>query len=294
MAGQFFSDSEIDEILGAVEETMQNAANLAKGGFPPQEGDEEVGDAPALPTDEGQADMGQEAPAEVPSEDMGAGAPGEEAPIGEEVPGEEAGMGDEMGAPEEEAGMPPEAGAEGDEALEGDDGELNDEELHQIYSSMDPSDLERHYMIIRSMLRDAYAKMEKTEDSSEDQQNSNEEEDMAKTEELEKKVSELTKSNDEMQKSLEAAVKAMQIIAKPERKAVTSEVQVLGKTESDVANGTNEGSVDYTSLSKSDITEKLNDKVRDPSLSKSDRDAINGYLLRGEGQDQVIKILGSK
>lgn len=286
MAGQFFSESEIDEILGAVEETMQNAANLAKSAEFAQDDSEEEGDAPAMPAEEGQEDQSApEESAEAPSEEMG----DEAAPA---APAEEQGMEEAPAAPGEEAGMPAEEqGMEGDQALEGDDGELSDEELHQIYANMEPAELERHYMIIRSMLRDAYAKMEKSESKS---NTSNEEEDMAKNEELEKQVSELTKSNEEMKKSLEAAVKAMQIIAKPERKAVTSEVQVLGKTESDVATGAKESDVDYSTLSKAEITEKLNEKVRDPKLSKSDREAINGWFLRGEGQDQIFKILGSK
>ena len=291
MAGQYFSDTEIDEILGAVEETMQNAANLAKGGYR-----EEQEDAPEM-GQEGAPEMAPEMGQQPVAPEMGQ----EDQGMAPEMGQEEQGMApEEQGYAEEEQGMEPEMGQEeqgyaeegGDEALEGENGELSDDELHQIYASMEPQDLERHYMIIRSMLRDAYAKMEKSEKSTES--NKEKVEDMAKNEEYETKISQLEKSNVEMQQSLEAAIKAVELIHKPERKAVTSEVQVLGKTESDVAGQNTEGEVDFSSLSKSDITAKLNEKVRDPKLSKSDREAINGYLLSGSGKEEIIKLLGSK
>lgn len=292
MSGHYFSESEIDEIIGAVEESMQKAASLAKADFSDTE---DKGDAPEMAAPPEMADASAaDAPPPAPAVDVAPPAPGMGAEESHEIGTE----GEEMpgGEPAAEEGMeqaPDQMEAEGDAALAEDDGELSDDELHQIYASMDPSDLERHYMIIRGMLRDAYAKMEKSEDGSSDASTKKDEVDMVKKSEYENKISELEKSNEEMKKSLEAAIKAVELISKPERKAVTSEVQVLGKTESDVSSG-KESDIDYSSLSKSEITAELNKKVRDPNLSKSDRDIINGYLLRGEGQKEVIKLLGSK
>ena len=247
-----FTESEIDDILGAVEESMQSAAALAKN-FPPAEEDEEQGDAP---------EMGAESSHEIGTE-------------GEEQPGGDPAMGGE--------GDP---AMGGDDALanEGEDGEISDEELHQIYASMDPSELERHYMIVRGLLRDAYAKMEKSETN-------NNEGTKVEKKELEDKVANLEKSNKELEASLQGAIKAMQLIAKPTRKAITENVQILGKSEGD--NG-NEGDNFPTDLSKSEIVAKINDRIRDTSLTKNDRDVFNDYLLRNSGKEDVIKILGRK
>ena len=272
----YFTDTEIDEIIGAVEESMQNAANLAKSA---DFKDEEMGDGPEM----GEAEMGgEEALAQTTSEE----APQE--PISEEAPQEA--MSEE--APQEPISeeAPQEAMGEeqlGEESLEEDDGELSDEELHQIYSSMEPSDLERHYMIIRGMLRDSYAKMEKSESSDKG------EESLSKKEDYEAKIKELTKNQKEMESSLAAAFKAMELMAKPERKAVTSEIQVLGKTESDVASSNAKEEVDFSTLSKNEIVSKINEKVKDPKLAKSERDIINQYLLHGEGKEQVFNLLRS-
>ena len=274
----YFTDTEIDEIIGAVEESMQNAANLAKSAD--FSNDEDIGDGPEMGGSEdmgGEEALSQAATEKAPQEAMG----GEEAAqeMTEEAP-EEA-----MGEAPEEA--PQEMGSEdlGEESLEEDDGELSDEELHQIYGSMEPSDLERHYMIIRGMLRDSYAKMEKSEAGNS--------ESLSKKEEYEAKIQELTKNQKEMESSLAAAFKAMELMAKPERKAVTSEVQVLGKTESDVTSSPAKEEIDFSSLSKSEIVSKINEKVKDPKLTKSDRDLINQYLLHGEDKEQVFNLLRS-
>lgn len=44
-------------------------------------------------------------------------------------------------------------------------------------------------------------------------------------------------------------------------------------------------------LSKSEIFEQLKQRVKDPTLSKSDRDAINRYLLEGQKDINLIKHL---
>jgi hypothetical protein len=181
---------------------------------------------------------------------------------------------------------------DGDQALagEGQGGEeLSDQELHQIYAGMDPADLERHYMVIRSVLRTAYQKFEKSESQP------TKEDDMDKQEKakLEKQIAELQKSNKEMEESLTGAIKAVEILAKPTRKAVVSDVQVLGKGEAQ--NQPAAGS-DFSGLSKAEVVQKINGKVRDPKLTKSDRDTLNRYVLSKteEGRSEVLAILGGK
>jgi len=283
-----FTESEIDDILGAVEESMQSAAALAKN-FPPAEEDEEQGDAPEMGA-ESSHEIGTEGE-EQPGGDPAMGGEGDPAMGGEGDPAM-GGEGDPAMGGDEEMGGDPAMGGEGDPAMggddalanEGEDGEISDEELHQIYASMDPSELERHYMIVRGLLRDAYAKMEKSETN-------NNEGTKVEKKELEDKVANLEKSNKELEASLQGAIKAMQLIAKPTRKAITENVQILGKSEGD--NG-NEGDNFPTDLSKSEIVAKINDRIRDTSLTKNDRDVFNDYLLRNSGKEDVIKILGRK
>jgi len=297
MAGKFFTDTEIDEILSAVESSLEEATSLAKSedstkNLKKEEGKEvfdEESDAPVLeesPEAAPEAPVSEEvapAPAEesmAPTEESFEAAPEEEAApqmAPEEDPMAEEPMGDEMG----------------DEALEG-EGELSDDELHEIYASMDPSDLERHYMIVRSLLRDAYAKAEKEEvekcgdvtksetKTKEDRLNKSE------SNEVVKKLEELEKSNSELKSSLAQAVKAIKILVKPERKAVTNEVEFVKKSEEEKQ---------IEKMSKEEIRTKLNIKVKDESLSKKDRDTINTYLLSGardEDEKPVLEILSRK
>lgn len=278
MSGQFFSEAEIDDILSAVEETLEKAQKLAKG-FPPAKGDndgDEGGDAPDMEAAQGQDPSMNEMPS-----DAGAPPAPEASPEGDDMAeeGSDAGAAPAPGEDEMSADPAAQGQENGEEQLEGDNGELNDEELHQIYSSMDPSELERHYMIIRSMLRDAYAKMEKSENSQGGAA-------------LEKANSQLRKDNEEMKKSIEAMVKTLSVISKPQRKAVTEIFQVINKGEGDT--GTAADTKDYSTLSKSEIVGELNKKVQDHKLSKSDRELINGFLLHGENHSQIIKLLGSK
>jgi hypothetical protein len=285
----YFSESEIDNILVAVEESMQNAANLSKSAkmskaLPGEEDPSMGGDPAAAPA----PDMGGD-PAAAPAPDMGGDPSMGGDPAAAPAPdmgGDPAAEGDMGGDPAAEGDMGGDPAAEGnpDEALQGEEGDISDEELQQIYASMEPQELERHYMIIRGMLRDAYAKMEKSQPVKKSESSAN----------LEGKVSDLVKENEEMKKSLEAAFKAIGHLARPERKAVTQSIQVLGKTESDVSTGNSESSEDYTTLSKQEIVSRINQKVSDPRLSKSDREAINGFVLYNEGKDKIFEILRRK
>ena len=275
---KYFTDVEIDDILVSVDNAIKNSSTLAKSenkdalkkGFPvPSE--EEGGDAPAM-----------EAP------------PTPEAGMGEEMP-PEAGMGEEMGqeAPpeaDEEGEMPPEAGMEGEEGLEeeGEGQELSDDELHGIYSSMAPEELERHYMIIRGLLRNEYQKAEMAEKGKKAP-----EAPCKKNEEpvTSKELADLKKSNDELKKSLENAVKAISIMSAPQRKAITTEIEIVQKSEGASATGSKKD------LSKEEIRDEINKKVKESSLTKSERETINGYLLNGgrdEDKGPVLAILEGK
>lgn len=272
----YFSDSEIDNILNEVEEELNNS--LAKSqalskAFPgAEEGSEQPEAAPASPAPAAAASPDMAAPAASP--DMAAPAS------------------PDMGAPAEDAGAAPEMGQEGqpgEEALE--DGSISDEELQQIYGSMDPQELERHYMILRGLLRNQYAGQEGQEapaQAAAPEQSAAPEMDQS----MGKSESDvlLKQENEDMKKSLEAALKAIEMMARPSRKAVTEEFQILGKSELDIKGSS--AKKDYSNLSKSELTPMLNAKVREPNLSKSDRDAINSFILNNHGKEKVLEILG--
>jgi hypothetical protein len=302
--GKFFTDTEVEDILREVESTINNAAalykskKLSKAGSPmPPPSDDDDGQAPPMaggddsaPPMAGGDDAGPADDSTPPPSDS---APPSDDGMGGDGSGEAAGD-DDMAPP---MGGDQGQGGEGEQALEGEGqqgDELSDQELHQIYASMEPAELERHYMIVRSLLRDQYQKAEMSEKIKKNEEGGNMKSD--KKEKLKKKVAEqeqtikdLQKSQKEMEDSLTGALKAVELIAKPTRKAVVGDVQVLNKTEEAKKDA-------FSGLSKAEICAKLNDKVKDPSLNKSQRQAINSYVLSKseEGRDQVLEILGGK
>lgn len=302
-----FTDAEIDAMLEEVEQAVNTSVKLAKNaGQKPGETD----DAPDMGGDPAAAGAPPAAAPGAPGA-PGAGAPPTADPTAADAGGDPAAAGQDPGADPAAGGDPamaggdpgadpaaegdpaggegdPAAAGQGDQALEGDGQggeELSDQELHQIYSQMDPADLERHYMVVRSVLRQAYQKFEKSEP------NSNKEEEMSKEQlkKFEDEIAALKRSNKEMEDSLSGALKAVEIMAKPTRKAVVGTVEVLGKNEG-------QGQPDTSNLSKAEIVAKIGEKVKDHSLSKNDRTTMNRYVLSKteEGRQEVLAILGGK
>ena len=305
-----FTDAEVDELLMEVEQTINTSAKLAKNfGQKPGEGDD-TDDAPPMGGDPTPAAGAPPAAAGAPPA-PGAGAPADDGTGAPPAPGAgdagdldgasggdagDQGMdadgtgADATGGDGTDDGAPPADGQQGDQALEGDQGgqggeELSDQELHQIYSGMDPADQERHYMVLRAVLRQSYQKFEKSET------NSNEDEEMSKEQvkKFEDEIAALKKSNKEMEESLGGALKAVEIMAKPTRKAVVGTVEMIAKSETVAQN-------DLSELSKSEIVAKIGEKVKDHSLSKNDRTTMNRYVLSKteEGRQEVLSILGGK
>ena len=266
------TEAEIDQILADVEQTL-NASVLSKSEKTPKklakaDEDRPEDDRPAAeaPAPESSA-LAEDAPAAPPAE----GAPTEEAPAAppaEEAPAE--------GAPAEET---PAEGSE--EELE--EPQLSDEELHQIYGSMSPEELERHYMVIRQYMQEAYAKMEKSEKDSKEAGSSK---DSEAIESLKKDNASLKDKVGELQKSLEVAVKALEIGLKPVRKSVAG-IEYVKKSEAD--------SPVVKPLEKSELQAKVGefyqDKAKVSALKKSERDAIDNFLLNGSDKEKVEQIL---
>lgn len=292
-------DELIADLDSAWAEAMKKSESLSK---------DEEGKAPEAGS--GSPDLGSDAapsPAAggAPEAPAAEGAPAPEEPVADE------GMADEdQGAPEMgEEGQPGQDEMGGEQQLE--DQHLSDEELQQVYSSMPPEELERHYMVIRGLLQQQYAKGEQDPNGGQvssgikkEEKASKEEMDkcgemsspaMKKSEEaaVVKELEGLKKSNQELQAGLEKALQAIKVLAQPTRKAITSEVQFIQKSEGMNTQPT-QGKPAFESMSKSELTGHLNDLCKTDKLSKAERDVINGFVLHSAGKEKVIDILRSK
>lgn len=278
------------------------------------EGEDEDSDAPAAP-EQGAADQqgAPAAPAAGQADPAAAGqdpnAAGAEQGAGQEgvPPGAEQGaegqdpnaQGADQGAGAEGQGEP---GQDGDQQLEqegqaGAEGELSDEELQQIYGSMDPQELERHYMVLRGILRDQY---QKAEGGIQDDPSAVAASKVAKSEtpmnKSEKatadKFKKLEAENDELKKSVDALLKATKIMIQPTRKAATTEIEFINKSEG----GSNTPKAAETlNLSKAEIKEKVGTLCKtNHTLTKSERDLCSRYIVNGSNESEVLKLIGAK
>lgn len=278
-----WTDQDLDNLIASVEETLEKAEVLAKSAPLKKDEDKDKDDQAAAPADESAAAApAQDAPADAaPAADQAA-APADAAPADAQA----AAPADDQAAPADAQAAP-----EGDQALEqGEDAPLSDEELAQIYGSMAPDELERHYSIIRQQLQAAYAQDQGQQAPAEQQAAAApapEAAAQAAPAEMEKseKVSELEKKVAEQAQALEQITKAFEALAKPSRKSIT-DIQFMAKSEHDNA-GSNKP------MTAEEIKEKAR-KLNPAALTKSEREMINAFYLRGEGQDEVQKLINSK
>ena len=278
-----YTEQDLDKLIASVEETLAKAEVLAKSSlrkdFPPQDDQEDA--PPAAPAPEASAPDAAPAPdaaaAPAPDAGMDAAAPSPEDMPPEAAPSQEA-------APEAapDAGQE-QAPQEGEQQLEGEqEAPLSDEELEQIYSSLPPEELERHYSIIRQHLDQAYQKAEEDESEEEEkEEKKDDDKDMEKSE----KVASLEAKVAQQEKALENIAKAFEILAKPQRKAVT-DIQYIRKSEAEQGAG-------KTDHSKEEI-KAWHAKVGAGSLSKSEREQVNSYFLYDEGKEEIEKLINSK
>lgn len=258
-----FSEQEIDQLLASVEDAMAQASKLAKS--QPMQKD----------ADADQDDMQQ------------AGASADE---------QAADSAPEMAAtPAQEDAQPEAQEAPADEQLEQegqDQGEISDEELHEIYASMDEQELHRHLTAIEAALGGGQEQAEQQQApeqmaqapeaapaaaddmamKSEKVQSS-----LVKSEDMKK----LQDENDQLKKSLDKVIAAMGKAFQPTRKAVT-DIEYIKKSESQP---------DEQPLTKAETVAKLNKIVTSSSLSKADRQAINDFILNDGSKEQVKTIL---
>lgn len=195
---------------------------------------------------------------------------------------------DKQEAPKEDA---PKEEKPAEEAQCGEDGCDYDEEdlehMHKMYSSMSKGELKAHHDAVRKAL-DSQG-MEKCGDMQ-----------LAKSENIEVPAAVETKpaevdllkseleaqkaKSEELKKNLDAVSEFLTKLVKksaPQGKAITT-LDVITKSEI---------TPEEKPLTKSEITSILAKKATDPSLSKSDREAINAFYLNGASINSISHLL---
>ena len=268
-----FSEQDLDAIINSVEVTLAKAEKLSKD-------------------DGSQADDQSQMPAQdaAPAEQAGQEAAAPE--MDAQPPQADAGQEDQQAAPAAEAAPQADEQQLENEAQQ----PISDEELQQIYASLDDQELERHYSIIRDQLSQRYSQDDQSQQppaqAPQEQpaqqeaaapQASPEEDNMNKSESA--VITALQKTVADQAQAIEMITKAFETIAKPQRKSVTN-IQVMQKSEFE--NGGEK------QLSKEEIREKASKLSKSGTLNSDERSLINRFFLQGEGQDEVQKLINSK
>lgn len=265
-----WTEQDIDNLISSVENTLAKAESLAKSSLKKDE--DEQPDEQAAPPAQDAAPADEQPPQEA--------APAPE--MEQEQPPQEAAPEAQEAAPEQGEQELQEEGQE--------DQPLSDEELSQIYSSMAPEELERHFAVMRQVLGQAYAQDEQqappAEQTPEAQQQAPEmpeqQDEMQKSESI--KISVLEKKIQEQDEALRVITQAFETLARPQRKSVT-DMQFIAK-----------GEETFTSkqMTVDEVKKKANDLAKSGSLTKSERDTINRFFLYKEGMEDVTKLINSK
>lgn len=253
----------------AASTSMTPAANMKKDDELPEE----------APAEESAPEM--EAPADAPPAPEEAAAPAPEEAPAEEAPAEEP---EAEAQPEEEM----EAPAEEAEELE----QLSDEDLQEIYGSMSPEELERHYMICRDALAQKYEMDKEEHDDHEEDEESDEEVEKcgditksepaidAEKEELKAKLAKAEEGIKSLETQLTRFVTAFENSVKSRRRSVEG-IEYVAKSEEAPK-----------PLSKAETTQILKELTASNKLSAEDRSAINDYYLGNGSEEKIVKIIG--
>jgi hypothetical protein len=254
----------------AASTSMTPAASIKKDDEIPEEAPAEEpapemeapSEEPPMPPEEAAAPAPEEAPEEAPAEE----------PAPEEAPSEEA----------------PEAPAEEAEELE----ELSDEDLQEIYGSMSPEELERHYMICRDALAQKYEMDKEEHDDHEEDEESDEEVEKcgditksepavdAEKEELKAKLAKAEEGIKSLEVQLTRFVTAFENNVKSRRRSFEG-IEYVAKSEEAPK-----------PLSKAETTQILKELTAGNKLSAEDRSAINDYYLGNGSEEKIVKIIG--
>lgn len=194
---------------------------------------------------------------------------------------------------EEESEQKEEAKEDSEESCDYDDEDM--EEMHKMYSSMSKAELAAHHGSVQKALEhhglaksgenmqkseEAVAAVEVTAavvEESKPVQNS-------EMELLKSEVEAQKAKNEELKKNLDVVTEFLSKLNRkiaPPAKAITS-LDVIAKSEA---------TEETKELTKSEVKAVLAKKVYDPTLSKSDREAINAFYLNDANIDSVRHLL---
>lgn len=293
------SNKEVKDAEGKDLEKMDKGKSIENTGTSTPEGDRN-GTVDSVKTGESVAKMGM-GMEQNPEENYNSDAPmmGQEDQLGQQPMGEEPAMGEQPGQPGEQdmgdefgqQAAPDQMGMEEDMMA---DSELSDEELNEIYGSMDPQELEKHYMIIRQHMQAAYQKAEiamknelenkEIEDVKKSEVSEKEAELIAKNEVIEAELSGLKTQLNALTSVIEKSIN------KPSRKAIVQENELEFVAKS--ANGVSDGTEDLTKkeFSQDELRNLASDKAKE-NLTKKERDVINDYFIYGENKNELINLL---
>lgn len=287
------NDAALDEILAQVGDMAEALAKSEskKVDLKKDEGDKKPEDSKP------------EAPADAPADDASA------APSEGSAPAEGPGDGEAPAADAAPQGAP----GEGDPAGQG---PMSDEELQQIYGSMDPGDLERHYMVIRQILQGHYSDGQGQEAAPAPgadaggapspqapamkaemagQKNGGgsggipSAEGGVQTKKSEASATEiaLRAELDSMKGQMEHLVTALEKTFKPKQKAITG-IEYISKSEIE------KEKIEPSKLSREEKKVKLTEIAKSEkkeTLSSEDRQAITRFFLDGEDSPRLDKII---
>lgn len=161
-----------------------------------------------------------------------------------------------------------------------DDGDV--EEMHKMYHSMSKAELGLHKDSIEKCWMAKCGEMKQMDKSEKDTIVISSSDSLIKS-----KVETLEKENEELKKNVESLVNAMTKFVSnkkaPARKAIT-EIGFLNKSEEETVK-------EEKTLSKAEITTILSRKAQEPTLSKSDREAIDKYYFGNAGIETIRHLL---
>lgn len=167
------------------------------------------------------------------------------------------------------------------------------QEMDGLYASMSKSEKEAHYQSVKKALfgnEKELGQMEKSEKVVVKK----EESDLMKSanEALKTQLEKAEKDNEELKKSFSDLIKKLNgFVGKsaPKQKAITK-IEYVAKSE-DVVENKKEDEVDVTKLTKSEISTRLNEKIRNGVIKKSERELINAFYLEGKSIETIKHLL---
>lgn len=169
------------------------------------------------------------------------------------------------------------------------------QEMNKMYASMTKAEAAAHYESLKKALygdeevveEKAEEVIEKSEEPTEKVEDSKEETALLKSEleAKDKEIAELKKSFEGLTAALTKFVKGSKA---PKQKAIT-QIEYIQKSEEE--SKVEENKEDVTKLPSSEVSKRLNEKIRSGKLEKAEREKINEYYLTGSQNIESIRHL---